>query len=1281
MFSVLSKESLGLESPPTDLHVMPDGRVLVVAGRQLALGDGMRWEVFAQAAGDPPARALSLAVDRDGTLYQAVAGGFAKVVFGESGHWRLVKVADWPAGEVANRPVPRRVIETGNRWFWHSNSGNILSWRPGETAQVVGHADALERIFSHRGEYFLSDSVISDGSIIRLGRADGRPQGPREPLLPHGLITCALPFERDELLIGSSALGLSLFDGKSVRAFATQGALAGGQRINDLCVAGDGTYAAALENYGVVFFDKEGRILQSLTRTVDHRLSRVTRVIAGPSGIVWGLLNDGILRIGFPSRVSFFEPLIHSGLVSAYPRRLNGRLWVAADNQLIRATYDSTGRLTGFERDSPGDYPVFTMSSIRGIPIGSTDHGAYYRDAAGWHLFAAETINLRIPSTTPVDGQWLYTARNEVGWLRISESGPTLTAYPVPGLGDVYNANSDGAGNIWLERGTGRLGRIRPGRPGDGAPVVELYAAEHGVPQGWAQVFVVDGIARFNVADRILRFDEATRRFVPDEPFSREFARYGTIVGRPGRDALGRLWVTTEQGIHLFAGPLGKLRPVSEPMPTGFQPNYFTFESGGVVWLHSARRFARYDPQFPTPRPEPLRALITHVTLPSSGRTIHLQPGASLELPYADNTLIPHFLCPGDVSLSPITFEVRLIGPGQTDWMSAGSAGSTVFNQLGEGSYQLQVRPRSGSKLGEPTTLAFVIRPPWHRTPTAYAFGLLLLLGATYAAVRFGLFLQRQDRQRLERLVAQRTAELNETNNRLAQQMEEVRTLSQAIEQSPVGVVITDPAGRIVFANPRICRLSGYTLPELIGEPVRLLRDSATTKEAVAALDAALQRGESWDGQLVNRAKDGRVIQMHVTATPLRSTTGRIQHHLYLEEDITEWLAGQERRRRLEAQLFQAQKRESLGTLAGGIAHDFNNILTGILGYCELARLTLGPDSAVEQELTAITAAGRRAKDLVSQILSFTRPGNAQLTPLDLSRPVAEALKLFRASTPANIELVQELQSGTVQADASQIHQVVLNLCTNAAHALRQGPGRIEVRLRPVTLDAALAVEFGNVPPGDYLLLQVADNGAGMEPAVLDRIFDPFFTTKEPGEGTGLGLAIVHGIVGAHKGGLHVRSAPGKGTSFDIVFPVSTEPKRASNPPLPTPTGDQQEILVVDDEAMVTDFVAMRLRKLGYRAQVFHDPRAALNALLLAPGRFAALITDLTMPHLSGVELIHRLQQQGVSLPTLIITGYNRNSGRADLASVPDIPILQKPFTGEELALAVHRVLQAAPRG
>jgi PAS domain S-box-containing protein len=503
--------------------------------------------------------------------------------------------------------------------------------------------------------------------------------------------------------------------------------------------------------------------------------------------------------------------------------------------------------------------------------------------------------------------------------------------------------------------------------------------------------------------------------------------------------------------------------------------------------------------------------------------------------------------------------------------------------------------------------------------------------------------------------------------------VEEIRMLSQAIDQSPVAILITNPAGTIVFANPRIAALTRFKVEELISQHVSIMRSAEADVEAEQKIAAALRSGESWTGQRVTRTKDGNSVHVRVTISPLRSPSGQIRLHLYLVEDITEWLAEQERRRKLESQLVQSQKLESLGTLAGGIAHDFNNILTGMLGYTELARLSVPADSELQKQLGEVSKAGLRAKDLVAQILTFSRQGSSQLVPIDLAGPVEEAVRLLRASTPATIEIVSNLDSGTVRADSTQIQQVVLNLGTNAVHAMRGRTGRIAIALRRMSASPLLAAEVSRLPEGPCMCLRVSDEGKGMDAATMERIFDPFFTTKEQGEGTGLGLSIVQGIVTTHHGAYRVQSTVGEGTVFELFFPLRWEQTITPPPAGAAPKGARQEILVVDDEPMVADYITLRLKRLDYAVTSFTDPRQALAACQAEPGRFQGIVTDLTMPHLTGVDLIRQIRGLGRVIPAVIVTGYGKG---ASVHQLPRCHMLYKPFTGEDLARALAQVLR-----
>ncbi len=1119
--------------------MLPDGRLLLVAGPQIAIGDGVRWERFQQAADDLPSAARTVAVDADGAIYMGVVGGFAHVIFGSDARWRLRFVAPCASEESGQAPFLHTAIQIGDDWFWHGDSGALVAWRPGRTARVLGHADTIEQVFRWRGVFYMSDRT--NGRLWRLTGQSAEPVKFRAEISARDTSTSAVMLGPDQLLVGTYGRGLMLFDGAVMRPFPNTGPVSEGARINALCETAGGFYAAAVEGFGLVFFDRQGRTVEVLDHSLDQQLNHIQRLCATGGAIV-GLLGEGIVCVEFPSRVSYFEPLAETRLTTAHPYRFDGRLWLMADGNIRRAVYDPFGRLSGFAVDSPSERFVFAFYSVFGMPVATTERGAYLRTERGWIPFAPDSTNLRILEATPRNGRWLYAAAREVGWLHPTANGIEVERFPAPDLESPYNVETGDDGFIWIEQGNARLARVRVS---GGQPTVETFGRQDGIPEGWIQVFLLDGHVGFSVDGKILHFVEATRRFEPDEQFARDFPGLTNIIGRPIRDALGRVWITANGSVQVLAGDRGHWRNLGETMPPGFQPYYFTCESNGVVWMHSDRRLARFDPSLPPAPSLPSRALITHLSFSGSGRTV-FSPGRELPpIDFSDNSFAAHFVAPNCPFGVSVDFEVLLEGA-ESRWASTGAAGSTVFNHLKEGRYILHVRPRAAGETGEEATLAFAVLPPWFRTPWAYVGYVLGVIGLVMSIVGITSFLQRREKARLERLVEERTQELN---------------------------------------------------------------------------------------------------------------------------------AGIERRRRLEAQLQQSQKLESLGTLAGGIAHDFNNLLTSILGYCELAGISAGDNAGLKADLKEIRTAGLRARDLVAQILTFSRQHNVTLVPIDLSAPVGEALKLVRASTPATIEIVARLTSGTVKADATQIHQVVVNLCSNAAHAMRNRPGRLEISLDRVEVAPSLAGEVPHLQPGPAMRLTIADTGSGMDAALLERIFDPFFTTKPPGEGTGLGLAIVQGIVRGHQGALRVHSVPGSGTTFELYFPVTTASTVVPPPTDAVPHGQGEQILVVDDERSVVGFVEQRLTQLGYRPAIFSDSRSALAAAVAEPRRFHAIVTDLTMPGLTGEELIRQCRAAGADLPAVIITGYGTDTLRSSLNSLPRCKLLPKPFHSDDLVRALASLL------
>jgi PAS domain S-box-containing protein len=392
--------------------------------------------------------------------------------------------------------------------------------------------------------------------------------------------------------------------------------------------------------------------------------------------------------------------------------------------------------------------------------------------------------------------------------------------------------------------------------------------------------------------------------------------------------------------------------------------------------------------------------------------------------------------------------------------------------------------------------------------------------------------------------------------------------------------------------------------------------------------------------------------------------------------DITDKIQAENACTQLEAQLVQSQKMEAIGTLAGGIAHDFNNILSGIMGYVELAQMTLNPGEAAHERLEQVLKGTNRAKELVRQILTFSRRDAPLKKRLELTGVVKEALKLLRATLPANIEIQLDLdtRNDVILADPTQVHQVVMNLCANAAHAMAETGGTLRIGLD----NLAAAVNLGGAtPPASTQLvrLQVADTGHGMDAGVLKRIFEPFYTTKETGRGTGMGLAVVHGIVESHGGTIAVNSQPGSGTCFDLRFPnVSLPLSVGSDSAEDLPRGTES-VLLVDDEIFLAELGKDMLEQMGYRVDARTSSVEALAALHAGQGRYDLLITDMTMPELTGDELAARALKLCPDLPVIICTGYSERIDKERAAAIGARTLLLKPLSLHKLATTVRRVL------
>ncbi|MFA6545931.1 MAG: PAS domain S-box protein, partial [Limisphaerales bacterium] len=424
--------------------------------------------------------------------------------------------------------------------------------------------------------------------------------------------------------------------------------------------------------------------------------------------------------------------------------------------------------------------------------------------------------------------------------------------------------------------------------------------------------------------------------------------------------------------------------------------------------------------------------------------------------------------------------------------------------------------------------------------------------------------------------------------------------------------------GHLITANPALARMLGFgSVDKLLAGSLSLGRDVYVNPADRTAFLRLIEKNDVSNGfQCQFKRKDGQAIWVSLNGRTARDAKGLVQFYDITCEDITEG-------RKLEEQFRQSQKMEAVGQLAGGIAHDFNNILGAIIGNTELARADAQASPATLDCLEAIMQAGHRASDLVRQILAFSRRQEQQRQPMQLQFVVREALKLLRSTVPATIEIKTHLaDTPTVLADPSQIHQVVMNLCTNAAQAMRGRPGVLKVELDEVEADAGFAQTHADLAPGHYVRLTVADTGCGMDRATQERIFEPFFTTKPPGEGTGLGLSVVHGIMKSHDGSVSVYSQPGEGTTFHLYFPVLNAEVAAPAAALaPVPRGHGEHVLFVDDELALVQLGRKVLDGLGYQVTTKSSASEAFAIVRDQPDYFDLVVTDLTMPGMSGADL------------------------------------------------------------
>jgi PAS domain S-box-containing protein len=503
----------------------------------------------------------------------------------------------------------------------------------------------------------------------------------------------------------------------------------------------------------------------------------------------------------------------------------------------------------------------------------------------------------------------------------------------------------------------------------------------------------------------------------------------------------------------------------------------------------------------------------------------------------------------------------------------------------------------------------------------------------------------------------------------------------QLVNHAPTGIYKVDfNKGKLVSVNDVMCEYTGYTKNELLNMSALDFLTEESQKRFLDRMDK-LFKGKQIPRtvEYKARAKDGREFWLFLDARYEYDENGMPNGATVVAHDITDRKRAEEQKERLEDQLQQAHKMEAIGTLAGGIAHDFNNILSVIIGYTELILMNGNVDEEVRQNLKEIFSASKHARDMVKQILAFSRQSKQERKPIQVAHIVKEAIKMLRVSLPTTIAIQQKIEknTGIIEADPTQIHQVLMNLCTNAAHAIDEKDGVLEISLSNIELDQNAAARHPELKPGPHLKLSVRDTGHGIHPEAQERIFEPYFTTKVKGEGTGLGLAVVQGIIKSQNGAITVESEVGKGSTFHVYLPIiqrNVTVDEVESTALPM---GHERILLVDDEQPLVEIGKQMLERLGYTVAARTSSIEALELFKVQPNRFDLVITDIVMPNMTGEKLAEKLMDIRADIPIILCTGYSEKFTRRQASDMGIRSFLMKPLVMQDLAGTVRQALSA----
>jgi len=730
-----------------------------------------------------------------------------------------------------------------------------------------------------------------------------------------------------------------------------------------------------------------------------------------------------------------------------------------------------------------------------------------------------------------------------------------------------------------------------------------------------------------------------------------------SILAEPGRT----LWFGTDNGTVRWNGEEARRYSINQGL-IGQETNRDAFikDSRGRVWIGTNNGISIYDGAFDSPLSETTPPYVYLLRIETPGKKIPLLPSSPIELSYSENNVTFYFRGISFEDEKAIRFKSKLEGY-DNDW----SEESYPYNQairysnLPFGKYNFCIKARNASGVWSDVVKSgrITIFRPFYLQWWFFLLLLVVIGSILYSISRY--FAEKRYSANLEREVIERTDQLQTVEKQYRIIFEESKDM----------VFISTPDGRFIDINPAGVELFGYNSREeaLNTRAISIYKNPEDRERFKYAIET---NGFVKDFEFELKRKDGEPINGLITANLVKDKNGNSIAYRGIIRDIT-------KQKKLEQQLVQAQKMEAIGTLAGGIAHDFNNILGVIIGYTELALDEIPPKSNAHQNMEQVLTAAGRAVDLVKQILAFSRQTDRKRRPLNLIPIIKETLKLMRSTIPANIEIRHffNVEKNIIEADATQMHQVIINLCTNAAHAMKESGGILELRLDEVIMDEETISTHKDIKAGHYIRIMVSDTGHGIPEIVMKRIFEPYFTTKRTGEGTGMGLAVIHGIVKSHGGDITVFSQPGKGTTFLIFLPlIDAEVEEKNFPSLEIP-GGTESILLIDDEVALVQAEFQALNKLGYKVETLSNPLEALQHFRENPDRYNLIISDIAMPRMTGIQLAMEIRRINPAIPIILSSGFSSSITIEQIKSLGIDDFVMKPIIKNELARIVRKAL------